>query len=110
MSVTVDEIIQANQQAAISARASTNEFGERIELSSPRFGDKGLLADVNNLRVSIIFKELCDFLNDAEDMRQRQGDRGPQGAQVRRKRWEAQALACQSRTPVRMKRRIPSSS
>ncbi|KAJ9414858.1 hypothetical protein QL093DRAFT_2087944 [Fusarium oxysporum] len=45
------------------------------------FADKGLLADVNNLRVSIIFKELCDFLNDAEDMRQRQRDRGPQGAQ-----------------------------
>ncbi|KAL7758319.1 hypothetical protein ACKLNR_012846 [Fusarium oxysporum f. sp. zingiberi] len=41
------------------------------------FADKGLLVDVNNLRVSIIFKELCDFLNDAEDMRQRQGERAP---------------------------------
>ncbi|KAM0081216.1 hypothetical protein ACKRZS_006624 [Fusarium odoratissimum] len=41
------------------------------------FADKGLLADVDNLSVSIIFKELCDFLNVAEDMQQPRGDRTP---------------------------------
>ncbi|KAM5362097.1 hypothetical protein ACJA88_014191 [Fusarium oxysporum] len=45
------------------------------------FADKGLLADVDNLSVSIIFKELCDFLNDAEGMQQLRGDRGPRCAQ-----------------------------
>ncbi|KAI3576664.1 hypothetical protein IWW34DRAFT_791963 [Fusarium oxysporum f. sp. albedinis] len=76
----VEQVIKAIPFRAANKRPMNPDSELSFHLHGFAAADD-LLVDVNNLSVSIIFKELFDFLNDAEDMRQRQGDRGPQGRQ-----------------------------